>query len=269
MKKTTLVSLVILGAFLAVWAATPAAAAGTEKPLKIYCSNQVYKAFGREQIEAFSHANNIEIIVKTASSGPCVNALMRGYCDIASTARSLERQHQDYGFTQVPFCRDPLAVIVNSKCGVDNLTEDQLQDIFSGEIKNWKQVGGPDLEVVVIVPDKDTAANKNFRRQIMKHKDIAPDFVAHDSTMAIAAVAYFPCGTVSFISRGAAAHEKAVKVVSVNGKSPTDKDYPYFQTFYYVTRLEQSDAIKKFLDFTFSDESKGMIRKYGMIPLER
>lgn len=269
MKRAKLVSFVIIGAILTVWAAAPAAAASAEKSMKLYCSNQIYKAFGREQVEAFSHADDIEVIVKTASSGSCVNALMRGYCDIASTARSMYRRHREYGFLQVPFCRDPMAVIVNSKCGVDNLTEQQIQDIFSGEIKNWNQVGGPDLEIVVIVPYKDTAANKNFRRQIMKHKDMEPDFVAHDSTMAIAAVAYFPCGAVSFISRGAAAHEKAVKIVRINGKSPTDKDYPYFQTFYYVTRSEQSDAIKKFLDFTFSDESKGIIKKYGMIPLER
>jgi phosphate transport system substrate-binding protein len=237
--------------------------------MKLYCSNQVYKAFGQEQVEAFSRAENIAVNVKTASSGSCVNALMRGYCDIASTARALYRRHQDYGFFQVPFCRDPIAVIVSNECAVDNLTENQLQDIFSKNITNWNQVGGPDLAITVIVPSTDTAANKNFRRQVMKHKDIEHDFMAHDSTMAIAAVGYFPCGAVSFISRGAAAHEKAVKVIRIDGKSPTDKDYPYFQTFYYVTRAEPSDAVKKFLDFTFSEETKGLITKYGMVPLER
>lgn len=269
MKMAKLVSFIIIGAFLAIWAAAPVTAANAEKTMKLYCSNQVYKAFGQEQVEAFSKAENISVNVKTASSRSCVNALMRGYCDIASTARAMGPSHRDYGFLQVPFCRNPIAVIVSDKCGVDNLTENQLQDIFSGDIRNWNQVGGPDLAISVIVPSTDTAANKNFRRQVMKHKDIAHDFMAQDSTMSIAAVAHFPCGAVLFISRGAAAHEKAVKVVSIDGKSPADKDYPYFQTFYYVTRAEPSDAVKQFLDFTFSDEAKAIITKYGMIPLER
>ena len=103
----------------------------------------------------------------------------------------------------------------------------------------------------------------------MKDRDIDYDFMAHDSTMAIEAVAHFPCGAVSFISRGAAAHEKAVKAVNIDGRSPTNKDYPYFQTFYYVTRAEPPDAVKQFLDFTFTDGAKTIIRENGMIPLER
>jgi len=269
MKKAKLLFPIIIVAFLAAWAVSPVAAASVEKTLKLYSSNQVYKAFDKEQVEAFSNATGIEVKVKTASSGSSVHALMSGYCDIASTARAMYRRHQDYGFLQVPFCRDPIAVIINNQCGVDNLTEQQLQEIFSGGVSNWNQVGGPDLEITVIVPSTDTAANKNFRRQVMKDKDIEHDFMAHDSTMAIAAVAHFPCGAVSFISRGAASHEKAVKVVRINGKSPTDKDYPYFQTFYYVTRAEPSDAVKKFLDFTFSDGAKKIIRKNGMVPFER
>ncbi len=269
MKKAKLVFFIIIGAFLAAWAVSPAAAAGVEKRLKLYSSNQVYKAFDQQQVEAFSKATDIEVKVKTASSGSSLYALMGGYCDIASTARAMDRRHHDYGFLQVPFCRDPIAVIVNHNCGVDNLSETQLQDIFSGSVNNWKQVGGPDLEITVIVPSTDTAANKNFRRQVMKDRDIEFDFMAHDSTMAIEAVAHFPCGAVSFISRGAASHEKAVKVVNIDGKSPTDKDYPYFQTFYYVTRAEPSGVVKQFLDFTFTEGAQNMIRKNGMIPIER
>ena len=269
MKKAIWVTFISFTVLLSVWGAIPEAAAIGDHPLRIYCSNQVYQAFGREQMEAFSNSQKIETIIKTASSGSCVNALMRGYCDIAITARSLYRRHADYGFAQVPFCRDPLAVIVNSQCDVDNLTDKQLQNIFSGEIKNWNQVDNPDLEVVVIAPRKDTAANKNFRRQIMRHKEIEPNFEAYDATMAIAAVAHFPCGAISFISGGAAAHEKAVKVVSINGMSPADPNYPYYQIFYYVTRSEQSDVTRMFIDFGFSSVSKKIIRNYGMIPLER
>ena len=92
------------------------------------------------------------------------------------------------------------------------------------------------MPIMVIVPGKETAANKNFRRQVMKHSEINFDFMAYDSTMVIEAVKYFPCGAVSFISRGAAVHHPTIRTIKVDGYAPTDTDYPYYQTFYYVTK---------------------------------
>lgn len=269
MKKLTIISLLVVGAFLLAGAALPIPAANAGEILKYNCSNQIYKAFGKESVEAFTRETGIEVKIKTASSGSCVYAMMSGYCDVASTARALYRRQQDYGYLQFPFCLDPMAVIVNKDCGVESLTEEQVQDIFSGDITNWKEVGGPNLDITVIVPAKDTAANKNFRRQVMKYKDIKHGFMAYDSTMVIEAVKHFPCGSVSFISRGAAAHDKAIRTLKINGLSPSDKDYPYYQIFYYVTKGEPTDATKKFIDFASSKTGKKIIEKYGMVPIEK
>ena len=103
----------------------------------------------------------------------------------------------------------------------------------------------------------------------MKRKDIAHDFMAYDSTMVIEAVKFFPCGSVSFISQGAAVHHKELTTLKIDGLSPTDKDYPYYQEFYYVTKGEPTGNVKKFIDFTFSDEGKKIIKKYGMVPISR
>lgn len=99
---------------------------------------------------------------------------MNGYSDIAVIARKLYRKHEDYGYVQIPFCKDPLAVFSNCNCGVDDLSESQVQDIFSGDIVNWKDVGGRDLPIMVVVPEAGTAASKNFRRQIMQQKGMLP-----------------------------------------------------------------------------------------------
>ncbi len=154
-------------------------------------------------------------------------------------------------------------------CGIDNLSEDQLQDIFAGDIKNWKEVGGADLPIIVIVASRNTAVHKNFRRQVMKHKDIVHHYKAYTSTMVIEAVKYSPCGTVSFTSRGATMHSPELKTIKINGLSPGDKDYPYYQIFYYVTKGEPTGNAKKFIDFTFSDQGAKIIQKYGMVPLSR
>jgi phosphate transport system substrate-binding protein len=267
-KKSSLTLTVMTVCFMLVVVLLPSIALAQDK-LSYSCSNQIYHAFDKEKIAAFTKATGIAVDVHTASSQSCLYRLMNGWCDIASTARELERRQVDYGYTQIAICKDPLAVITRKECEVDNLTEEQLQAIFAGEIKNWQEVGGPDLPIFVIVPGRDTAANKNFRRQIMKHKEIDHQFEAYNSTMVLEAVKYFPCGAVSFISHGADVKYEELQEIKINGLSPKDKDYPYFQIFYYVTKGEQSAAVKKFIDFTFSEAGREIILKNGMLPLDR
>jgi len=267
MKHTGIVKIILISALLMTWALLPESDVIAQEQVKYSCSSQVYAAFAKEHIEAFTKASGIEVAVKTASSGSCLYNLGRGFCDIASTARKLYHRHETYGYREFPFCRDPIAVIARKECGVDNLTEEQLQDIFAGDIVNWKEVGGADLPIMIIVPGVDTAAHKNFRRQAMKRKDIDHDFMAYDSTMVIEAVKYFPCGAVSFISQGAAVHYKELKILKIDGRSSTDADYPYYQIFYFVTRGEPEGNVKKFIDFAYSAEGAKIIKQNGMVPI--
>lgn len=268
MKRMASITIVVLGAMWVASSFFTAPASIAEELINYHCSNQVFRSIEKYKVDAFSKATGINVKVKTASSDSCILAMMRGFSDLASSARALDSRHKDYGYTQVPFCKDHLAVFVNANCAVDNLTEEQLEDIFSGDITNWQDVGGPDLPITVVVPEKDTAANKNFRRLIMKHKDLRSDYIAYNSTAVIEAIKYFPCGAVSFISYGAIADEKAVKALKIDNLSPAQNEYPYYQIFYYVTKGEPSGAVKKFIDFTFSDAGRELITRHGMIPME-
>jgi len=262
--KNLLVSL-MLGAWVLVSASTVTA----QEVVQYSCSNQVYAAFSEEHIAAFTKTTGVKVNVKTASSSSCFINLGRGFSDIASTARKLYHRHEAYGYKEFPVCKDPIAVIARKECGVDSLTKEQLQDIFAGEINNWREVGGANLTVMVIVPGKNTAAHKNFRRHVMKLKDIKQDFMAYDSTMVIEAVKHFPCGAVSFISQGAAVHHKELKTIKIEGLSPTAEDYPYYQIFYLITKKEPEGNLKKFVDFAYSEEGAKIIRKNGMVPIPR
>jgi len=265
MKRTAIIAL-SLAVFLVFGVSMQASA---KEVLRYSGSNQIYHACDREMINAFSEASGIVVDVNTASSGAAVYRLMNGYSDIASTARELYRTHAEYGFYQVAFCRDPLAVITRPECGVESLTEEQLRAIFSGDIRNWKAVGGADLPIRVIVPGTETAANKNFRRQVMKLAEIRYDFMTYDSTMAIEAVQFFPCGAISFIAQGDVEHEPGIVTIKVNGIGPHEAAYPYFQIFYYVSRGKPTGAVEAFIDFSFSEAGQGIMRRNGMIPLAR
>ena len=262
-----------LGLFIALAAAVVTMAAvgavQAQEPVRFSCSHQLFNAFGKETVEAFTQATGIRVEVFTSSSGSATYRMMSGYSDIAGSARALYRRHEDSGYTQVAVCRDPLSVFAKETCGVDNLTTEQLELIFSGHIRNWKEVGGADLPIVVIVPGKDTAANKNFQRQVMKHHDIDFDIMAYDSTMVIEAVKNFPCGAVSFISQGAVRHYAPLKSIKIDGIAPQDASYPYYQLFYYITKGEPEGSVKRFIDFTFSEAGAQIIRANGMQPMTR
>ena len=267
MRKTIICLLSFLVFSLVVSGFFPCKPVYAQEELTYSCSNQIYKAFEEENLAAFTRETGIKVTVSRGSSSSSINRLVHGYSDIASTAREMYHRHTDYGYKQIPICKDPIAVISKKTCEIKNISQEQLQDILSGEITNWSEVGGADLPIMVIVPDEDTAANKNFRRQVMKEKEMKQDFVTYDSTMVLEAIKHFPCGAVSFISRGAAIHYEEIAAINIDGRSTTDKDYPYFQIFYYVTKGEPSGTAKKLIEFSTLGKGKEIIKNNGMIPL--
>ena len=235
-----------------------------KETIRYACSAQIYNALEKKRIEAFTKRTGIAVEVHVCSSPSAVNSVMNGYSDIAATARRLYPRHKEYGYWETVFTRDPMAVIVNTKNPVSNLSEEDLRDIFGGNISRWNEVGGPDKPILLVVPGKNTAAFKNFSRRPMRRTLIAYDIMTFKSTMVIQVVERFP-NAISFIARGVALHE-GVKTLKIDNLQPKDTDYPYCQLFSFVTKGKPSGAVKQFIDDVLSGEGKKIIVKEGMTP---
>ncbi len=242
------------------------APAMAREALKYSCSAQIYEAFGQDRLDAFTKETGIEVELFVSSSGSALYRMMNGFSDLAGTTRGLYYRYKESGYVEIPFAKDPLAVIVNKKNPIEALSAEQLRDIFGKEITNWKAVGGPDAPIVVVTPGEETAAYKNFDRLAMDRKEIRYDFTSYKSTMAIKAVENFP-HAVSFITQGTVVDNTAVKTLTIDGKGPKDADYPYFQTFYYITKGEPAGAVKAFIDFTRSDAGLSIMKQKGIVPI--
>lgn len=235
--------------------------------LKYSCSAQIYDSIEKERIAAFTQKTGIRVYVDVGSSTSAVNALLRGQSDVASSTRALYRRHRKRGYLDTPFCKDPLAIIVNTKNQVTELSEEELVDIFQGNLGNWKELGGPLTPIFIVIPGKDTGAFRNFNRTPMRGRGMVFDLLSYKSTTVLDAVRCFPW-SISFITRGAA-HRGGVKVLRIDGRSPGDRDYPYNQVFHFMTKREPSGVVKSFMDYALSNEGKKLMQAKGMIPISQ
>jgi phosphate transport system substrate-binding protein len=261
---------------LTIFVLMPSGSTLAQEVLKYSCSAQVYEAFENQRLDAFTKKTGIKVELSVLSSYKAFFQLMNGYSDIASMACGLYQRHRESGFVETLFCKDPMAIIVNSRCPVTNLTEAQLRDIFGGVIINWKEVGGPDQPIVVILPGEETAAHRNFRRKVMLGEEMVFDIMTTKSTMVIEATRHFPY-SISFIAHGAARYcremikdcQEEIKICKIRGLAPEDTDYPYYQVFSFVTKGRPTGVAETFIDFAFSEEGRKICANRGCIPLPR
>ena len=238
----TLLSLTILTSNL--WA---------KETLRYSSSAQVYSAFGEEVLKAFTKDSGVEVDLYICSSNAAVGRMMNGFADIASSVKRISHTDIDYGYYEIIFARAPMVVITNASSTVNDMTGNDLRGIFSGSINNWKDVGGPDEKISIVIPSDNTGAFKNFSLLALKRFDVKYDFMTFRSTSVVELVKYVPW-SISFISRGAHTQDKAIKTISIDGVKPDDSNYPFYQNFSFITKGEPKGASKKLIDFFLSEK---------------
>lgn len=240
--------------------------AAAENTIRYSCSAQVNEAFGPDFIEAFTKESGITVETYISSSQSAVHRLFSDFSDIASTTERIYHRYNEYGYVQTPFCRDPLAIVVNATCSVDNLSEAQVKAVFNKTITNWKELGGPDKRIIVIIPGLRTGAFNNFEKQIMSRRELQYDFTAYRSTRVLDAVERFP-EMISFIGYGATKGRDRVKTLSVNHHAPSETRYPYYQIYSFVSRGNPTGAVHEMIQFFLSPKGRDLIKAHGMKPI--
>lgn len=234
--------------------------------LRLSTSAQVFESLKGTTLEAFTATSGVPVQVHVCSSATALARLENGLCDVAATAERMDISHKEAGFIEHPFCRDALVIITNAQSPAKDLTSFELQAIFSGVVTNWKQIGGPDQPVRVIVPGKQTAAYQYFSREIMRGHDIAWTLMTAKSTTAGHAVRRYPW-SISFVTQGATrGRPGGTRIVKLDGRGPSDPGYPLVQLYSLVTRGHPAGQVRKLVDFTYSDQARTIIKRRGMTP---
>ena len=220
--------------------------------------------------------------VKSGGSGVGIIDAAEGRSDIAMSSREIkleERQRYEtptVRFVELPVGFDAICLVVSPVIydfGVTSLTKDEVRQIFAGTVANWKELGGPNMEIFAIGRRPGSGTRDTFNEIIMGSKESETPGVSYDSgessevkfstqrsDNAIGYMGY------SFVMRG------DTKVVSLDGVAPTVENiksgaYPLARKLYFVTLGEPSAGAKAYIDYILSPAGQQIALENGFIPI--
>lgn len=225
---------------------------------------------------------DVSVTVVGGGSGVGLTALIDGTTDIAMASRDMKTEEKlkfvelKKEIEEVVIAYDALTVIVNPANKVGKLTREQLEKIFTGEIKNWKEVGGEDAKIVAYSRESSSGTYEFFKEEVMGKKNYATDILSLPATGAIVQAVGQTKGAIGYI--GLAYETKEVKQLAVSydqGKtfvepsvaSAKDKTYPISRPLFYMFDKTNAAKVKAVVDFALSPEGQKIVSEVGYVPL--
>lgn len=216
---------------------------------------------------------DIRITVAGGGSGVGVQKVGEGLVQIGNTGRPLkEGEIEKYGLKNFPFAIDGVAIVVNPANGVSELTKSQLKDIFSRAIVNWKEVGGNDAPISLYVREDGSGTREVFEeRALDKGTTDAGANVVNSNGAMKTAVSQDP-NAIGYVGIGHL--DEGVKGIVLDGMVPSqenaaDGSYKVTRLLFMNTKGEPTGLVKSFIDYVYSEDGEGYIRKAGYIPTGR
>lgn len=215
---------------------------------------------------------NIRISIAAGGSGVGVQKVGEGLVHIGNSGRELsDKEVAKYGLKSFAFALDGVAVAVNPKNGVADLTAAQVQEIFAGRITNWKAVGGRDAAIHLFTRDEASGTREVFWEKLLKKGAIAEkaNVVASNGAMK-SALTGDPDG-IGYVSIGHI--DDTIKAPMLDGIAPTQDNarsgkYPIVRKLYMNTKGVPAGLTATFINYILGPEGAKMTADAGYLPLQ-
>ena len=217
---------------------------------------------------------NVTVTAEFVGSGAGIEAVSNGTADIGNSSRNLKDEEKAGGVAENIVAIDGIAVVVDGANTVEDLTKQQLSDIYEGKITNWKDAGGNDAPIVVVGRESGSGTRSAFE-ELLKLEDVCKYSNELDSTGAVMAKVASTPGAIGYVSLDVL--DDTVKAVKLEGAEPTEENIKagtYFlsRPFVMATKgdiSEQNDLVKALFDYIYSDEGAEIVKSVGLIAVDK
>ena len=274
MKKTISTTMTLIALAAAAFTSAPAMA---EKNIVIDGSTTVgpiAKAFA----DYYKEKTGIGATISESGSGNGVKSLINGACDIANMSRFMKDSEfktcVEKGIMPVAHvvAFDGLAVVVNPANKVGALTMAQLADIYTGKIRNWKELGGDDAEIVVISRDTNSGTYETFNELVLRKNPVVKGAEYVGSNGQAKTRVASTKNAIAYVGLGFA--DDSVKTLSVDGILPSPKTivsgkYPIARPLFMFTNKypKMGTPVYDFVTLHLSEEGREIVRDLGYVPV--
>ena len=212
----------------------------------------------------------IQATVQFTGSGAGIEAVANGTVDIGNSSRALKDEEKAKGLVENVVAIDGIAVVVDKANAVEDITKDQLAQVYSGQITNWKDLGGSDQQIVVIGREASSGTRGAFE-ELLKLEDKCKYAQEIDSTGAVMAKVAATPGAIGYVSLDVI--DDTVHTLKIDGVEPTEENikagsYTLQRPFVMATKgeiSEQSEAVQELFNYINSDEGQQIVSKVGLI----
>lgn len=220
------------------------------------------------------------VTVTDGGSSVGIAALLEGKTEIAQTSRKIrfdERQKlQERGKTikEVVIAYDALAVVTHPSNKVTNLTREQLEGIFTGKIKNWKEVGGEDMKIVPYARETSSGTYEFFRESVLQNKNYVSGIISMPTNGTIIQSVSQNREAIGYV--GLASLSKEVKVIHISydkGSTFTEpsvenaknETYPVVRPLFYYYEAGSEKKVEDFIGYVLSPEGQQIVSETGFV----
>ncbi len=214
-----------------------------------------------------------KIVVTGGGSGTGLSQVSEGQVDIGmSDIFAEEKEGIDASkLLDHKVCVVGFAAVVHPDVSVDELSKQQLIDIFTGKVTNWSEVGGQDLEIIVVNRPKSSGTRATFKKYALDGQEEAESGLTEDSSGAIRKIVSETPGTISYLALSYV--DDSIKTLKLDGKEPTVEnitsgEYPVWSYEHLYTLGEPEGLAKAFIEYMLSDDVQdSLVSELGYIPI--
>lgn len=213
---------------------------------------------------------NVTVTTEYTGSGAGIESVTSGSVDIGNASRALSDKEKSAGIEENIVAIDGIAMITDKNNKVNNLTKQQLTDVYTGKITNWKDLGGSD-EAIVVIGREAASGTRGAFEELLSVKDKCAYAQELDSTGAVLAKVAATPGAIGYVSLDVV--DKTVTALKLDGVDATEENikagkYTLSRPFVMATKgsvSSQSELVQAWFDFVKSEAGQKVIKGVGLI----